>query len=141
MDESDPNALRFQAELEFVQLLSNPYYLNWLGQSNYFDDHHFIAYLEYLQYWKEQKYLKFIVYPQSLFYLEKLLDKDFRDSFKQIPIADFASKQQINKDEFGQQMKDEEAIVQYTLYAQISQFGQPAPPPDEEPSMIKDTEH
>ncbi|KAK9746710.1 SOH1 [Popillia japonica] len=50
--------LRFQIELEFVQCLGNPNYLNFLAQRGYFKDSTFINYLKYLLYWKEPEYAK-----------------------------------------------------------------------------------
>lgn len=73
------NDRRFQIELEFIQCLANPWYLNSmlhllnrfrqshllfgldLAQQQYFKDEAFIRYLEYLQYWKQPEYAKFIV--------------------------------------------------------------------------------
>ena len=49
---------RFEVELEFVQCLSNPHYLNFLAQRGYFDDTAFVNYLKYLQYWQEPQYVK-----------------------------------------------------------------------------------
>ena len=47
-------------ELEFVQCLANPAYLNWLAQNRYFDDPAFVKYLAYLQYWRRPEYSKLI---------------------------------------------------------------------------------
>mmetsp|Transcript_5426 Transcript_5426/g.16441 ORF Transcript_5426/g.16441 Transcript_5426/m.16441 type:complete len:81 (+) Transcript_5426:221-463(+) len=49
---------RIKAELEFVQLLANPQYLNYLAQNNYFADPAFVNYLEYLRYWRRPEYAK-----------------------------------------------------------------------------------
>ncbi|XP_076670292.1 mediator complex subunit 31 isoform X3 [Andrena cerasifolii] len=49
----DQQRLRFQVELEFVQCLANPNYLNFLAQRGYFKDATFVNYLKYLLYWKE----------------------------------------------------------------------------------------
>lgn len=48
--------------LQFVQCLSNPYYLQYLAAEKYLDNEEFIAYLEYLQYFQEPKYLKYLQY-------------------------------------------------------------------------------
>ncbi|VDN12904.1 unnamed protein product [Dibothriocephalus latus] len=55
---------RFQIELEFVQCLGNPNYLNCtiLSQQGCFDKSEFINYLAYLQYWKEPAYSKYLLY-------------------------------------------------------------------------------
>ncbi|XP_051023599.1 mediator of RNA polymerase II transcription subunit 31 isoform X2 [Acomys russatus] len=54
------NRLRFQLELEFVQCLANPNYLNFLAQRGYFKDKAFVNYLKYLLYWKEPEYAKYL---------------------------------------------------------------------------------
>lgn len=62
-DPSDPrvsNRTRFELELEFVQSLANPFYLQTLGQQRILDDPAFINYLAYLRYWSEKEYARFI---------------------------------------------------------------------------------
>ncbi|XP_073874508.1 mediator of RNA polymerase II transcription subunit 31 isoform X2 [Macaca fascicularis] len=54
------NRLRFQLELEFVQCLANPNYLNFLAQRGYFKDKAFVNYLKYLLYWKDPEYAKYL---------------------------------------------------------------------------------
>ncbi|KAI8385010.1 SOH1-domain-containing protein [Radiomyces spectabilis] len=70
---------RFQIELEFLNCLANPWYLNNLAQQQYFKDPAFIRYLEYLQYWKQPEYAKFVVYPHSLYFLDLLQHEQFRE--------------------------------------------------------------
>jgi mediator of RNA polymerase II transcription subunit 31 len=41
--------MRFQLELEFVSLLSNPFYLHHLASSGYLSSPHFLTYLRYLR--------------------------------------------------------------------------------------------
>ena len=60
---------RFEVELEFVQTLSNPYYLQYLADQKFLENDEFIAYLEYLQYFKEPKYLKFLQYAHETGYI------------------------------------------------------------------------
>ncbi|KAK5173894.1 Mediator of RNA polymerase II transcription subunit 31 [Saxophila tyrrhenica] len=79
----DPNFYagysRFEIELEFVQSLSNPQYLNYLASQKYFESEEFVAYLEYLQYWREPEYLKYLQYPgPTLKVLELLQEERFR---------------------------------------------------------------
>lgn len=69
---------RFELELEFVQLLANSEYLNWLAQNRYFEDQAFINYLSYLQYWKRKDYVHFITFPHCLRMLELLQQPEFR---------------------------------------------------------------
>lgn len=75
---------RFQCDLEFVQFLSNPYYVQCtlvsdavLIDNKYLDDPAFRNYLRYLGYFREPKYLKYIRYPICLKVLDKLSDEDF----------------------------------------------------------------
>ena len=97
---SDPGASaedkeRFEIELEFVQCLANPHYLNFLAQREYFADPAFINYLEYLLYWKESKYAKFLKYPQCLFFLELLQHEQFRKELVYPTCAKFIDEQQL----------------------------------------------
>ena len=70
--------LRFQVELEFVQCLGNPNYLNFLAQRGYFKDPAFVNYLSYLRYWSKPEYVKFIKFPVCLHFLELLQHEAFR---------------------------------------------------------------
>lgn len=81
----DPEKYRFEVELEFVQCLANPSYLNcklmsthlwyklqtlvdfrWpflhtvLAQRGFFKEKEFVNYLDYLQYWKKQEYAQYL---------------------------------------------------------------------------------
>ena len=83
MEPHDADALenedrkRFQIELEFVQSLANPNYLNFLAQRGYFKSETFINYLKYLMYWKKPEYCKYLMYPQCLSLLEMLQHEKF----------------------------------------------------------------
>ena len=59
-EERAANRARFELELEFVQALANPYYLHLLAQQNVLSQPAFVNYLNYLQYWKEKDYARFI---------------------------------------------------------------------------------
>ncbi|RYP48155.1 hypothetical protein DL769_011238 [Monosporascus sp. CRB-8-3] len=70
---------RFELELEFVQALANPYYLNHLASQKLLNEPAFVAYLDYLQYWKRPPYLKYLTYPgPTLKHLELLQQEKFR---------------------------------------------------------------
>ncbi|KAJ6257114.1 Mediator of RNA polymerase II transcription subunit [Drechslerella dactyloides] len=70
---------RFEMELEFVQCLANPFYLNYLAQSKYLQDEPFLRYIEYLDYWRQPEYVKFLVYPSfTLNALDLLKQPQFR---------------------------------------------------------------
>lgn len=75
----DNDDTRFRMELEFVQSLANPAFVHCKGggfeqcvrsvhlllcpalaQRNYFDDAAFVNYLDYLLYWKQPTYCKFL---------------------------------------------------------------------------------
>ena len=73
----DEERKRFQIELEFVQSLANPDYLNYLAQRGYFKNQTFLNYLKYLMYWKQPEYVKYITYPQCLALLELLQHENF----------------------------------------------------------------
>lgn len=45
-----------------MQCLANPLYLYELHTQGYFADNAFLNYLEYLQYWHEPDYARFITY-------------------------------------------------------------------------------
>ena len=54
------NRVRFELELEFVQALANPYYLHSLAQQGILNQPAFVNYLQYLLYWKEKEYARFV---------------------------------------------------------------------------------
>lgn len=89
------NRLRFQLELEFVQCLANPNYLNFLAQRGYFKNKSFVNYLKYLLYWKEPEYAKYLKYPQCLHMLELLQYEHFRKELVNAQCAKFIDEQQI----------------------------------------------
>ncbi|KAJ3208847.1 Mediator of RNA polymerase II transcription subunit 31 [Entophlyctis luteolus] len=78
--DSSPDERRLVLELEFVQCLANPKYLQFLAQHQYFADPAFINYLKYLLYWREPQYAKLIVYPYCLEMLDLLQHESFRAS-------------------------------------------------------------
>ncbi|XP_018323484.1 mediator of RNA polymerase II transcription subunit 31 isoform X2 [Agrilus planipennis] len=87
--------LRFQIELEFVQCLANPNYLNFLAQRGYFKDSTFVNYLNYLQYWKEPDYAKYLKYPMCLYFLDLLQYEHFRRELVNSQCTKFIDDQQI----------------------------------------------
>lgn len=56
-----------QGEADYLTLLLLP-----SPARSYFQDEKFVSYLSYLQYWKKPKYVKFIVYPHCLYFLDQL---------------------------------------------------------------------
>ncbi|KAI5867642.1 SOH1-domain-containing protein [Durotheca rogersii] len=70
---------RFEIELEFVQSLANPFYLNHLASQKLLDEPAFVAYLAYLRYWARPPYVKYLNYPgPTLKHLELLQERRFR---------------------------------------------------------------
>jgi len=70
---------RFEIELEFIQSLANPLYLNHLAVSKLLDQPAFVAYLSYLQYWTTPEYVKYLTYPgPTIRHLELLQNERFR---------------------------------------------------------------
>ncbi|KAJ1730415.1 suppressor of hpr1 [Coemansia biformis] len=78
---------RFEVELEFLQCLANPWYINIIAQQGYFDKPEFVNYLKYLKYWQRPEYARFVVYPHALAFLDLLQHKSFRDEMKRIDEA------------------------------------------------------
>lgn len=90
---ADPTPLyggftRFELELEFVQSLANPFYLNHLASQHLLQDAAFIAYLDYLQYFTTQEYIKYLNYPgPTLKALELLQQEIFRQEILSPEVA------------------------------------------------------
>ena len=86
---------RFLIELEFVQNLSNPKYLNYLAQRGYLEQISFLNFLRYLRYWKQPPYLQLIIFPHCLAFLDALIDnEDFRRELLFPHFIDFVHQQQ-----------------------------------------------
>jgi mediator of RNA polymerase II transcription subunit 31 len=74
---------RFQCDLEFLQFLSNPSYvqcrldLQVLISKGFLADPKFLNYLQHLEYFKRPEFLRYVRYPVSLKMLEKLRDPSF----------------------------------------------------------------
>ncbi|WVZ75387.1 hypothetical protein U9M48_023443 [Paspalum notatum var. saurae] len=90
----DDGRQRFLLELEFVQCLANPTYIHYLAQNRYFEDDAFIGYLKYLKYWQRPEYIKFIMYPHCLFFLELLQNANFRNAMAHPASKELAHRQQ-----------------------------------------------
>ncbi|TGZ76972.1 SOH1-domain-containing protein [Ascodesmis nigricans] len=79
MSQSPHLRTRLEIELEFVQCLSNPDYLNHLASTKVLDDERFIEYVEYLEYWRKPEYAELLTYPTySLAALTLLQQPSFR---------------------------------------------------------------
>lgn len=86
---------RFELELEFMQCLASPHYLNWLAQNDLLNDPALVSFLNYLQYWLRPEYSTFIIYPHSLFFLELLQSSEFRKSLASTATKDLIHGQQF----------------------------------------------
>eukprot|EP01112_Ceratiomyxa_fruticulosa_P015814 TRINITY_DN4705_c0_g1_i2.p1 TRINITY_DN4705_c0_g1~~TRINITY_DN4705_c0_g1_i2.p1 ORF type:complete len:175 (-),score=40.14 TRINITY_DN4705_c0_g1_i2:223-747(-) len=93
--EERANRLRFSMELEFIQCLASPQYINHLAQARYFQDPAFINYLAYLQYWKQPQYAQYIVYPHSLYFLDLLQQEPFRNEMANPQYMEYVHKLQF----------------------------------------------
>lgn len=62
---------RFECELDFVRMLAQTDFVKYLVDK-YKDDDAFIEWMKYLQYWRTAPYIRYVINPLSLFYLEKL---------------------------------------------------------------------
>ncbi|CAF1532295.1 unnamed protein product [Adineta ricciae] len=91
----DPSQ-RFLLDLEFVQTLANPQYLNFLAQRNYFKNPAFINYLKYLLYFKEENYIKYVRYPQALYFLDLLQREQFRQELANASYCRYIEDQQVH---------------------------------------------
>ncbi|KAL8739107.1 MAG: hypothetical protein Q9181_000218 [Wetmoreana brouardii] len=70
---------RFELELEFVQALANPYYMNHLASQKLLQDQSFVEYLRYLLYFTQPQYTRYLIYPgPTLKALELLQQENFR---------------------------------------------------------------
>ncbi|KDQ49377.1 hypothetical protein JAAARDRAFT_42943 [Jaapia argillacea MUCL 33604] len=95
-DERAANRARFELELEFVQSLANPFYLHSLGQQGILDQPSFIKFLEYLQYWRDKDYARFIHYPHALHHLELLQHAQFRAEIRKDEWREFLNQKQFD---------------------------------------------
>jgi mediator of RNA polymerase II transcription subunit 31 len=91
----DTSGNRFQIELEFVQCLANPNYLNFLAQRKYLQMPQFVAYLKYLQYWRQPEYAKYLRYPMCLYFLDLLQHEHFRKEISSSHAAKYIEDQQL----------------------------------------------
>ena len=94
-ESEEQQKIRFQIELEFVQCLANPNYLNFLAQRGVFKETTFVNYLKYLTYWKEPDYAKYLKYPQCLMMLDLLQTEHFRKELMNSQCARFIDDQQL----------------------------------------------
>ncbi|CAL8470180.1 g9722 [Coccomyxa elongata] len=85
---------RFELELEFINSLANPAYLQWLAQT-YGNDASFIDYLQYLEYWRRPQYAKYIIYPHAFHFLNLLQRNEFRTAVASASVREVIENQQF----------------------------------------------
>ncbi|KAI7953834.1 hypothetical protein MJO28_006381 [Puccinia striiformis f. sp. tritici] len=68
--EKKANQVRFEEDLEFVQSLANPHFVQELTLNGALRSETMISYLQYLKYFHDPDYARFVRYPNSL----KILD-------------------------------------------------------------------
>ncbi|KAL8664669.1 MAG: hypothetical protein Q9168_007855 [Polycauliona sp. 1 TL-2023] len=76
VEQSYAGFTRFELELEFVQALANPYYLNHLASQKLLQDAAFVAYLKYLLYFQQPEYTSYLSYPGPTLKALELLQQD-----------------------------------------------------------------
>eukprot|EP00123_Amoebidium_parasiticum_P003458 comp14764_c1_seq1/m.11177 comp14764_c1_seq1/g.11177 ORF comp14764_c1_seq1/g.11177 comp14764_c1_seq1/m.11177 type:complete len:161 (-) comp14764_c1_seq1:338-820(-) len=86
--------LRFEVELEFVQMLASPNYLGYLAQHRMFEKPEFVNYIKYLQYWKQPQYARFLKWPQCLYFLDQLQKPHFQKAMMEARHKDTVLAQQ-----------------------------------------------
>ncbi|GAA5827515.1 hypothetical protein JCM11251_003844 [Rhodosporidiobolus azoricus] len=89
--EKERNRIRLETELEFVQSLANPFYLQSLAIQGLLESETFLNYLNYLLYFRSPRYARFLQYPQCLHHLSLLTapglpGETFRKTLKEQPL-------------------------------------------------------
>ncbi|KAJ2013174.1 suppressor of hpr1 [Coemansia sp. S610] len=110
-DDSSFDKERFEVELEFVQCLANPWYINIIAQQGYFDKPEFVNYLKYLKYWQRPEYARFVVYPHALAFLDLLQHKSFREEIKRVDEATRIHELQYHHWRWPNYQEDSTAVV------------------------------
>ncbi len=63
-------------------MLSNPFYIEFLIENQFFEDKNFIYYLKYLEYLKDERTFKLIRYPIAWKILENIQNLKFIEMWK-----------------------------------------------------------
>lgn len=86
---------QFEEELEFIQCLCNPQYLQYLYQQGFFGREDFKKFLRRLLYWKRPEYAKCLSFPQCLNILDLLVNsEEFIESLKYKQMVELLASQQ-----------------------------------------------
>lgn len=62
-------------------------YVHYLAQNKYLDSPEFLAYLDYLEYWRKPENAKFLAYPNCLHILKLLHQPLFRQEVAKVDLA------------------------------------------------------
>ena len=81
MDKIDM-ADRIQEDIEFVNLLSNPFYIDFLIEKNFFENENFLYYLKSLDYLKDERTFKFVKFPIAWKMLDNIKNVNFIQNWK-----------------------------------------------------------
>lgn len=68
---------KFELDLEFVQALGDPLYIEQIVSRGYTREKEFLEYLRYLRYFKSPEFIMFVKHPEGLKYLELLQQPEF----------------------------------------------------------------
>ncbi|KAG0148274.1 hypothetical protein CROQUDRAFT_655199 [Cronartium quercuum f. sp. fusiforme G11] len=91
-DAKDANQVRFEEDLEFVQSLANPHFVQELTLKGILASEPMINYLNYLKYFHEPRYAIFIRYPNCLLILDLLTKSEkFRTMMESQESSQFLS--------------------------------------------------
>ena len=74
---------------------THPLLIADLASTGAMDDPAFIAYLEYLRYWEQPQYAKFVHYPHAFYFLEQLRRPEFRKAMANPRLAEQAHAHQF----------------------------------------------
>ena len=139
----DQDRKRFLVELEFVQCLANPNYLTHLAKQGYFRKDEFKNYLKYLLYWKKPEYIKFIKFPECLYFLDLLQQDELYDGITNNDYVKFISEQQLLHWKYYQTRREQQEqmiMLEHQNFYNIKQNQPPAPattpPPQSSSSSI-----
>ena len=98
-----------------------------LAQHRYLDEDSFVDYLDYLQYWREPQYCKYILFPHCLRMLELLQHASFREALKREDFKTMIFNQQNWHWRFRAGVEDTTAGTAAGIAAGIAAGTEPAP--------------
>lgn len=95
---------RFELELEFLQCLASPAYLHHLATTGMLNDPQLLLFLEYLKYWKQPEYVRYVTFPHAFYFLDLLTTNErFRREIGNVAFRNFVHEQQFYSWQFRSQ--------------------------------------